>query len=158
MKISTLLFSALSLLPATLVLADEPQPPVPVVPTMPPPPTTRPADNQQLYGGPAPLVTPEAAKALIDKFRAAFAQSEGPRFVFYVNRELIDAESGLKLTQRLEHTDTERHDVKSADMESPAPGGAHADPGQRQCQRQCRQFRPRLRQRHGLHQHRQGHG
>jgi hypothetical protein len=124
MKIQILFLSALSLLPATLVLADDqPQPPVPVVPTMPPPAAVRPADNQQLYGGPAPLVTPEAAKALIDKFRAAFAQSEGPRFVFYVNRELIDAESGLKLTQRVEHTEAERHDVKS-DMESPAAGSA----------------------------------
>jgi hypothetical protein len=124
MKIPILFFSVLSLLPATFVFADDqPQPPVPVVPAMPPPPAGRPADNQQLYGGPAPLVTPEAAKALIDKFRAAFAQSEGPRFVFYVNRELIDAESGLKLTQRVEHTEAERHDVKS-DMESPAPGGA----------------------------------
>jgi hypothetical protein len=124
MKIQALFLSALSLLPATLAFADQPpEPPVPVVPAMPPPAAERPADNQQLYGGPAPLVTPEAAKALIDKFRAAFAQNEGPRFVFYVNRELIDAESGLKLTQRVEHTEAERHDVKS-DMESPASGGA----------------------------------
>jgi hypothetical protein len=104
MKIYPLFLSALSLLPAAIVLADD-QPPVPVVQTMPPPPATRPADNQQLYGGPAPLVTPEAAKALIDKFRAAYAQNEGPRFVFYVNRELIDAESGLKLTRRTERTE-----------------------------------------------------
>ncbi len=126
MKIPVLFLSALSLLPATLVLADDqpPEPPVPVVQPMPPPPATRPADNQQLYGGPAPLVTPEAAKALIDKFRAAFVQNdEGPRFVFYVNRELIDVESGLKLTQRTEHTEAERHDVNS-DMQSPASGGA----------------------------------
>jgi hypothetical protein len=124
MKIPILFLSALSLLSATFVLADDqPQPPVPVVPAMPPPPATRPADNQQLYGGPAPLVTPEAAKALIDKFRAAFAQNEGPRFVFYVNRELVDVESGLKLTQRVEHTEAERHAVKS-DMESPASSGA----------------------------------
>jgi hypothetical protein len=125
MKIQILFLSALSLLPATFAFADQPpEPPVPVVPTMPPPPATRPADNQQLYGGPAPLVTPEAAKALIDKFRAAFAQTtDGPRFVFYVNRELVDVESGLKLTQRVEHTEAERHDVKS-DMESPASGGA----------------------------------
>jgi hypothetical protein len=123
MKFYPLFLSALSLLPAAIVLADD-QPPVPVVQTMPPPPATRPADNQQLYGGnQAPLVTPEAAKALIDKFRAAFAQNEGPRFVFYVNRELVDVESGLKLTQRIEHTEAERHDVKS-DMESPASGGA----------------------------------
>ncbi|HXA80347.1 MAG TPA: hypothetical protein VNV14_03680 [Opitutaceae bacterium] len=108
MKFSSLFLSALSLLPAAIVLADDqpPEPPVPVVQTMPPPPATRPADNQQLYGGPVPLVTPEAAKALIDKFRAAFAQNDkNPRFIFYVNRELIDAESGLKLTRRTERTE-----------------------------------------------------
>jgi hypothetical protein len=117
MKIQILFLSALSLLPATFVFADQPpEPPVPVVPTMPPPPATRPADNQQLYGGPAPLVTPEAAKALIDKFRAAFAQNEGPRFVFYVNRELVDAESGLKLTKR-----TERTEASEAETNNGAP-------------------------------------
>jgi hypothetical protein len=107
MKIRPLFLSALSLLPAAIVLADDqsPEPPVPVVQTMPPPPATRPADNQQLYGGPAPLVTPETAKALIDKFRAAYAQTEGPRFVFYVNRELVDVQSGLKLTKRTERTE-----------------------------------------------------
>jgi hypothetical protein len=126
MKIPVLFLSALSLLPATLVFADDqpPEPPVPMVPAPPPPAAVRPADNQQLYGGPAPLVTPEAAKALIDRFRAAFAQNDkNPRFIFYVNRELIDAESGLKLTQRVEHTEAERHDVNN-NMESPASGGA----------------------------------
>jgi len=113
MKICTLFISALSLLPATLVLADD-QPPVPVVPAAPPPAAVRPADNQQLYGGPVPLVTPEAAKALIDKFRAAFVQNDaGPRFVFYVNRELIDAQSGLKLTKRTERTEASESETNS---------------------------------------------
>jgi hypothetical protein len=116
MKIPSLFFSALSLLPAAIVLADDqpPEPPVPVVQTMPPPPATRPPDNQQLYGGPAPLVTPEAAKALIDKFRAAFVQNdEGPRFVFYINRELINAESGLKLTRRTERTEASESEANN---------------------------------------------
>ncbi|HWZ94817.1 MAG TPA: hypothetical protein VNW30_06445 [Opitutaceae bacterium] len=125
MKTHVLFLSALSFFPAIFTFADQPpEPPVPVVPTMPPPAAVRPADNQQLYGGSqAPLVTPEAAKALIDKFRAAFVQNDSPRFVFYVNRELVDVESGLKLTQRTERTEAERHDVKS-DMESPASAGA----------------------------------
>jgi len=129
MKTHILFFSALSLLPAASILADDdqtPEPPVPVVQAPPPPnPPASPPDNQRLYGpDQASLVTPEAAKALIDKFRAAFAQDDkSPRFIFYVNRELIDVESGLKLTQRIEHTDAERHDVKS-DMDSPAAGGA----------------------------------
>jgi len=119
MKIPILFLSALGLLPAAVALADD-QPPVPVVQTMPPPPATRPADNQQLYGGPAPLVTPEAAKALIDKFRTAFAQTEGPRFVFYVNRELVDAESGLRLTKRTERTEADRSETANGSA-APAP-------------------------------------
>jgi|HubBroStandDraft_2_1064218.scaffolds.fasta_scaffold141977_2 hypothetical protein len=123
MKISIFFFSVLSLLPATFVLADDqpPEPPVPVVPASPPPAAVRAPDNQQLYGGvQAPLVTPGAAKALIDKFRAAFVQNEGPRFIFYVNRELIDAESGLKLTQRTERTEAERSETANGSA-APAP-------------------------------------
>jgi len=94
---------------------------VPVVPASPPPAAVRAPDNQQLYGGvQAPLVTPGAAKALIDKFRAAFVQNEGPRFIFYVNRELIDAESGLKLTQRTERTEAERSETANGSA-APAP-------------------------------------
>jgi hypothetical protein len=116
MKICTIFLSALSLLPAAIVLADDqpPEPPVPVVQTMPPPAAVRPPDNQQLYGGsPAPLVTPEAAKALIDKFRATFVQNDSPRFIFYVNRELIDAESGLKLTRRTERTEASESETNN---------------------------------------------
>jgi len=124
MKTHLIFRSAVSLMSATFALADQPpEPPVPLVPASPAPAVVPAPDHQQLYGGPAPLVTPEAAKALVDKFRAAFVQTDSPRFVFYVNRELIDVESGLKLTHRTEQTEAERHDVKS-DMESPTSGGA----------------------------------
>lgn len=126
MKTHTLiLFAALGLPPAALLLADStPEPPVPVVPAPAPAPAAYPpADNQKLYGGvQTPLVTPDTAKSIVDKFRAAFAQTEGPRFVFYVNRELVDADSGLQLTKRTERTEATRNDVKS-DMETP-PSGA----------------------------------
>jgi hypothetical protein len=92
MKTQLIFLSTISLILATVALADEP--PVPFVSASPAPAVSPAPDHQQLYGGPAPLVTPEAAKALVDKFRSAFAQSDSPRFVFYVNRELIDVESG----------------------------------------------------------------
>ncbi|HXA14288.1 MAG TPA: hypothetical protein VNW23_04105 [Opitutaceae bacterium] len=113
MKTRILFLSAFSLLPATFAFADQPaEPPVPVVPASPPPAAVSAPDNQKLYGGEqAPLVTPEAAKALIEKFRAAFAQDSGPRFVFYVNRELVDVESGLKLTQRTERTEASQSEA-----------------------------------------------
>ncbi|HTQ31476.1 MAG TPA: hypothetical protein VMI53_09720 [Opitutaceae bacterium] len=114
MKTRTLiLVTALGLQPAALLWADDtPEPPVPVVPAPPPPPASYPpADNQKLYGGiQTPLVTPDTAKAIVDKFHAAFVQNEAPRFVFYVNRELIDADSGLQLTKRTERTEATRSD------------------------------------------------
>jgi len=111
MKTRILVLVMFGLLP-TPGFADNstPEPAVPVVPAPPPAPAAYPpADNQKLYGGAqAPLVTPETAKAVVDKFHAAFAQTETPRFVFYVNRELIDADSGLQLTSRTERTEAAR--------------------------------------------------
>src|SRR5579884_3262890 len=115
MKTRTLiLLTALSLPPAALLRADNPpEPPVPVVPAPPSAPAAYPPpDNQKLYGGiQTPLITPDTAKSIVDKFHAAFAQTEGPRFVFYVNRELIDADSGLQLTKRTERTEATRSDA-----------------------------------------------
>jgi len=122
MKTRLLCLAVFSLLPATFVLADDqpPEAPVPVVPAPPPPAAAPAADNQRLYGGAqAPLVTPDAAKAIVDKFRAAFAQTEGPRFIFYVNRELIDAESGLKLIKRTERTEADRSETSSNGQAAP---------------------------------------
>lgn len=121
MKTRLLCLAAFSLLPAAFVLADQPpEAPVPVVPAPPPPAAAPAADNQKLYGGvQAPLVTPDAAKAIVDKFHAAFAQTEGPRFIFYVNRELIDAESGLKLTKRTERTEADRSETNNNGQAAP---------------------------------------
>src|SRR5581483_404287 len=121
MKTRTLiLLTALSLPPAALLRADNPpEPPVPVVPAPPSAPAAYPPpDNQKLYGGvQTPLITPDTAKSIVDKFHAAFAQTEGPRFIFYINRELIDADSGLKLTKRTEQTEADRSETANA----PAP-------------------------------------
>lgn len=60
-------------------------------------------EDQRVYGPPqSALVTPEAARELSDRFRAAFGQDTSPRIVVYVNRSVGDTPSGLKLTGRTE--------------------------------------------------------
>ncbi|MBI3880331.1 MAG: hypothetical protein HY301_09750 [Verrucomicrobia bacterium] len=62
--------------------------------------------DQKQYGGARPyLVPPDQAQAIIEKFKAALARAGGKdRFVIYLNRELVDEKSGLKLTSRTEKT------------------------------------------------------
>jgi hypothetical protein len=60
-------------------------------------------EDQRVYGPPqAALVSPETAQALIQKFHAAYAPSSAPRVIVYVNRALVDADAGLRLTGRTE--------------------------------------------------------
>jgi hypothetical protein len=111
---------------ATLHAEQEPQAPVPVT-TLPaqaapapgtynvsgqitlspvgqqPQPQAAAVENQRLYGpGQAALVTPEQAKALIEKFKAGYEKLGSPRILFFVNRELVDTSAGLKLNGRTE--------------------------------------------------------
>lgn len=60
-------------------------------------------ENQKVYGPRyTSLIDGEAARALSDRFRAAYGQQPtAPRIVIYVNRALID-EAGMKLTGRKE--------------------------------------------------------
>ena len=44
----------------------------------------------------------------MDKFKAAYPKLGNPRIVIYVNRHLVDEDSGLKLTSRTEKIDTTR--------------------------------------------------
>lgn len=99
-----------------------PEPPVPVssAPALPAPPAAPPAESQRLYGPASSLVAPEAAQAILDQFRVAYPS---PRIVIYVNRALVDAASGLKLTRRTEQDETTRATVKS-DLEAPPAGAA----------------------------------
>lgn len=106
----------LLLVPLTFVAAplldaqgnQAPEPPVPVsqAPAQPDRSLITPnaGENQRLYGpSRSTLITPEAAKGLIERFRAAYAQGAAPRVVVYVNRELVDTESGLQLSAHTEH-------------------------------------------------------
>ena len=58
-----------------------------------------------LSGAPV-LITPERAQGIIDRFKAAYPKLGSPRFLIYVNRELVDEQSGMKLTYRKEHVDS----------------------------------------------------
>jgi hypothetical protein len=114
-----LLVVPLTLLAAPLLDAQntQPEPPVPV--TQAPPAADRllltPAggENQKLYGSArGALISADAAKDLIARFRAAYAKDgAAPRIAVYVNRELVDTESGLQLTGHTEkYTDVTHTD------------------------------------------------
>jgi hypothetical protein len=44
------------------------------------------------------LVTPEQAQSIIDRFREKYQEMGSPRFLIYINRELVDERSGMKLS------------------------------------------------------------
>ena len=72
------------------------------------------AENQRLYAPPAALIAPEAARAVVEKFKPAYEKLGRPRLVFYVNRELVAAEAALVLKSRTEKTEATRTETKGA--------------------------------------------
>jgi hypothetical protein len=79
----------------------------------------RSADNQRLYAPSGTLITPEQAGAVIGKFKAVYEKLGKPRLLIYVNRQLVDESSGLKLVKRTERVEAARTETKS-DREIPA--------------------------------------
>jgi hypothetical protein len=80
--------------------------------TSPPQPQPQPAyvyEQKPVTGRPA-LVTSEQAQAIINRFKAAYPQLGSPRILIYVNRELVDEESGMKLVRRKERLES-THDL-----------------------------------------------
>jgi hypothetical protein len=69
--------------------------------------------DQKLYGGRAPLVTQEQAQGIIDRFKEAYPRLGSPRFLIYVNRDLVNQESGMKLIKREEKTESVRGGTNS---------------------------------------------
>ena len=106
-----LVLPALSVVALAQATAPATEPPVPVTQAWPAAPAQPAAPaEQRLYGAnAAPLISPAASQAVVDKFRAAYGAASAPRLVIYVNRSLVDA-AGLKLTGR-----TESYTEKSAD-------------------------------------------
>ena len=131
MKTRTLLVVALAITPVALFAQkkfdttppakEQPEPPVPIVEAGPRP---QPApvdgvapesDGQRLYGPVSTLVAPEKAKQVVDAFRAKFIKegAKAPRYLIYVNRELVDEISGLRVTGRKERTESIVGETKS---------------------------------------------
>lgn len=71
------------------------------------------------------LVTPEQARAIIDRFRANYSKIGSPRMLIYVNRELVDEQSGMKLSARSERVEMSRGSASGefqSDAKTPPPG------------------------------------
>jgi hypothetical protein len=62
--------------------------------------------EQKPMGGRPVLITPDQAQAIIDRFKAAYPKLGSPRFLIYVNRELVDEQSGMKLVRRQERIES----------------------------------------------------
>jgi len=84
-------------------------------------------EPQRLYGpSNATIIPAEQAQALVSRFKEAYAKLGNPRIVFYINRELVDTSSGLKLTGRTERYENTKSDVKreTEKLAQPAQTGA----------------------------------
>lgn len=73
------------------------------------------------------LIAPETAKGLVDRFKDNYSKLGSPRMVVYVNRDLVDEASGVKLAERKERVQSNTTEVKSeykADPNAPQTGTA----------------------------------
>lgn len=119
---------------APIFAADEPQAPVPIkqaYPVSTPPPPETPETAQRLYGPSGTLVAPEKAKQVIDAFRGTYEKLNKPRVLFFVNRELVDENGGLKLSGRTEKTESTLSEKKSnfeGDPNGPKPATTASSP------------------------------
>lgn len=120
---------AITLGMASTLVAQENRPvkdlPPPVFKTSPPPPSEQVFVYDQQPGGARPvLVSPEQARHVLDQFKALYPTLGSPRMLMYVNRELVDEHSGMKLAERKERTQTSTTEAQSefkADPNAPAP-------------------------------------
>jgi hypothetical protein len=94
---------------------DAPQAPVPVTLVPAPQQVEAPKpDNQRLYGPSGATIIPaEQARALIEKFKDAYAKLGNPRMLFFINRDLVDSSSGLKLSGHTEKYEETNSNTKS---------------------------------------------
>jgi hypothetical protein len=69
------------------------------------------------------LIAPETATALVGRFKTNYSKLGSPRMVIYVNRDLVDESSGVKLAERKERVQSNTTEVNSeykADVNAPA--------------------------------------
>jgi hypothetical protein len=108
---------------ATTVLAGPPEQPKPIqqpappittgTPPAPPAPVEQGGSEQKVVAGRPVLIAPEQANNLIARFKEAYPKMGSPRVVLFVNRELVDESSGLKLQSRTRKTQSNSTEVKS---------------------------------------------
>src|SRR5258708_3705699 len=128
MKAFLFVFPALPALTVIALAQAQPEPPPPppvyVAPSPAQPNTPGTTENQRLYGPSSDtLIARETAGAVVEKFRNTYAAANAPRIVIYVNRELVDLTSGLKLTGHTEKYDETATSAKS-DLEATAGKGS----------------------------------
>ncbi|ATC63627.1 hypothetical protein CMV30_06500 [Nibricoccus aquaticus] len=109
--------------------AKEPEAPVPVTNTLPQAPASREVYNyeQRAYGPTGAMIAPDKARAVLDAFRAANEKLGSPRYLVFVNRELVE-NSGLTLSGRTERTESGRSETNSSfetDPNAPKPEAAN---------------------------------
>lgn len=128
-----------------------PQPRPPAPPT--PPPVAKaetPASSPEKYvyeqkplGGRGYLVAPDQAQAIINRFKEAYPKLGSPRILIYVNRELIDENSGMKLSARKVQTETVRGDHPPKSAATNASGVTASGPSERITAQNTYRFRDR---------------
>ncbi len=77
--------------------------------------------EQKQYGRPPVILDPMEAQAIVDDFRSNYTALGSPRILIYVNRDLVDGQSGLKLSARSEKVETTSTSTSSA-----SPGATNA--------------------------------
>jgi hypothetical protein len=92
--------------PPRVYVVEPPPPPLSAMSSQP----TKPAyvyDQKPLAARPE-LVSPEQAQTIINRFKDAYPKLGSPRLLIYVNRELVDEQSGMKLIHRTEAIESAR--------------------------------------------------
>jgi len=79
--------------------------------------------QQQPVTSRTPLVSQEQARAVIDRFKSGYPKLSAPRMVIYVNRELVDQSSGLRIVGRKEKTEALKTDLTPTGSPTTGPLG-----------------------------------
>ena len=128
--------SLVVLVSGALVSAAPNPPTAPVKPKTPPPPPPiseapgRPLPNdayvydQKPLPGQPVLIAPQQAQAVIERFRSANEKLGNPRILIYVNRDLVDENSGLNLSEQTEKSESSRNRINSDFKTDPNAGTA----------------------------------
>jgi hypothetical protein len=93
------------------------------------------AQNQSLPPGSVPIynyeqkplahlpviIDPQQAQVIVDEFRTNYSMLGSPRILVYVNRDLVEAQPGLKIADRTERVETTSTSSSAASADTNAP-------------------------------------